>query len=363
MKKSKTDKYFMQRALCLAKKAEGFTSPNPLVGAVIVRDRKIIAEGYHKKCGLAHAEVVAINKAKPRSLKGATLYVNLEPCFHFGRTPPCVDKIITSKFKRVVIAIKDPSKKVNAKSIKKLKTAGIKVNLGLLKAESLKLNEVFLKNAKANMPFVVGKVAQSLDGKVATRSGTSKWITCFDSRQFAKGLRDKYDSVLIGVNTVIKDNPRLSGLKRTPFRVVVDPDLRTPLSSYILKNNPKKTIIITAPKRRKDLKKIPSGVELVFINKNKSGRISVRQILKSLYKLGMRSVFVEGGPETIGRFFDQKLIDKAYLFIAPKVIGGKSALSSIGAKGIGSLEKVQVLRGINIERINQDIVVYGYPKY
>jgi len=363
MPKYSSDSYFMQEALSLAKKGEGYTSPNPLVGAVIVKKAKIIARGYHKKCGSAHAEIEAIRKTKPRNCRGATLYVNLEPCFHSGRTPPCVDAIIAKKFKKVVIAVKDPTNKVNGKSIRKLKSCGIKVKLGLLQNQAQKLNQVFFKNAKKAMPFVVGKVAQSLDGKIATRGGKSKWITSYTSRRFAKSLRDKYDSVLVGVNTIIKDNSRLRGLNKAPFRVVIDPALRIPASSYILKNNPKKTIIVTTPKKAKDLKKIPAAVKLVFIKKDKQGDIPVKKILKALFSLGIMSVFLEGGSETIGRFFDRKLIDKAYFFIAPKVIGGKLALSSIGAKGISSLDKLSVLKDIEIERIKQDIIISGYPKY
>lgn len=363
MFKPRSDSYFMQEALSLAKKGEGYTSPNPLVGAVIVNKSKIIARGYHKKCGLAHAEIEAIRKTNPGSCRGATLYVSLEPCFHFGRTPPCVDTIIARKFKAVVIAVKDPTGKVNGKSIRKLKSCGIKVKLGLLGAEARKLNQVFFKNAKTAMPFVVGKVAQSLDGKIATCGGQSQWITSSESRCFAKSLRDKYDCVLVGANTVIKDNPRLEGLNRTPFRVVIDSGLNIPPSAYILKNNPKRTIVITTPKRKKELKKIPAAVQLVFINKDKKGNIPVKKILKALFGLGIMSVFVEGGSETIGRFFDQKLIDKVYFFIAPKIIGGETALSSIGAKGIVSLETAPILKDIEMKRIKQDIVISGYPQY
>ena len=353
----------MQRAFFLAKKGEGTVSPNPLVGAVIVKGKKIIAEGYHRKCGWPHAEIEAIRKAKPEDLKGATLYVNLEPCCHFGKTPPCLDEIIRKKFKEAVIAVKDPNPKVNGKSIKKMKQAGIKVSLGLGREDALKLNEIFFKNIKQALPFVAVKVAQSLDGKIATRTGCSKWITAEESRRAAKSLRDKYDAVLAGVNTVAKDNPSLKGLKRTPFKVVIDPNLRIPKQAFILKNHPEKLIIITSLNSKQKAKSIPETVKLIFLKKDKSGQFPIKNILKALYDAGIISVFVEGGAETVGRFFDAKAVDKVFIFIAPKIIGGKLALSSVGAKGIAHLKEVLVLKDIGIERIKEDILISGYPKF
>lgn len=353
----------MERALLLAKQGEGFTSPNPLVGAVIVKKDKIVSQGYHKKSGLAHAEIEAINKISLSSCRGATLYVNLEPCSHFGKTPPCVDRIIKMKFRRVVIATKDPTQKVNGKSIRKLKKAGVKTSVGLLKSQASKLNEVFFKNSIKSMPFVVAKVAQSLDGKIATRKGISKWITGQDSRKMSKALRDKYDSVLVGVNTVLKDNPVLAGLKRVPFRVVIDPSLKINPKAHILKHNPTKTIIITASGDKVKLKKLPGLVTVLTIKRDKAGLIPIKKILKSLYSLGIMSVFVEGGSRTIGNFFDHKLIDKVFFFIAPKIIGGKDALSSIGAKGFAALKDAPGLKDVRIERVKQDIIISGYPKY
>jgi len=350
---------FMQRALFLARKGEGTVSPNPLVGAVIVKGKKVIAEGYHKKCGWPHAEIEAIRKAKPKDLKGATLYINLEPCCHFGKTPPCVDEIIRRKFRKVIIAVKDPNPKVNGKSIKKLKQAGIKVSLGSGEKEALRLNEIFFKNMQQSLPFVVVKVAQSLDGKIATATGQSKWITSEKSRQVAKSLRDKYDAVLVGVNTIVKDNPSLKGLKRTPFKIVIDPNLRIPRQTFVLKNHPEKLIVITSLSNKKKAQKISKAVKLIFLKKEKSGQFPIRSILKALYHSGIMSVFVEGGAETIGRFFDAKAVDRVFIFIAPKIIGGRNALASVGGKGVLSISSAISLRDVKIEKIGSDFLISG----
>ncbi len=356
------DIYFINEAFKLAKKGEGFTSPNPMVGALIVKNNKVIAGGYHKKCGLAHAEIEAIKKAKGKNLNGATLYLNLEPCFHFGRTPPCVDEIIKRKFKRVVISTLDPNPLTKAKSVRKLKKAGISLSIGLLKNEALKLNEVFFKNMQKKHPFVVTKIAQSLDGKIATSIGKSKWITTKQARRFAKSLRDKYDCVCVGVNTIINDNPELNGLKRKPLKVIIDPHLRTPPNAKLLKEKPAKTIIFTSSKNKNRAKKIPWTTKIFFLKENK-GWLPLKQILKTLYGLGVTSIFVEGGSQTIGRFLDEKLIDKAYFFIAPKIIGGKAALTSIGAKGFLDPNKAPFLKEVQIKHIGKDIVISGYPTY
>ncbi|MFH1505147.1 MAG: bifunctional diaminohydroxyphosphoribosylaminopyrimidine deaminase/5-amino-6-(5-phosphoribosylamino)uracil reductase RibD [Candidatus Omnitrophota bacterium] len=355
------DVFFMRRTLKLAKCAEGCVSPNPLVGAVIVKKNKVISAGYHKKAGLPHAEIETIKKSKV-SLENTTLYVNLEPCCHFGRTGPCADEIIKQGIKRVVIAAIDPTLKVNGKSIKKLRKAGIKVDVGLCKEEAIKLNEVFFKNSKTNRPFVVGKAAQSLDGKTATCKGASKWITTLASRNFSKSLRDKYDCVLIGANTLIKDNPRLDGIKKIPYKAVISNKLNLPLNSYVFKKNPEKLIVFTSNKSKNKSKKFPSSVKIFFLKDNK-GFLPPKEILRILYDLGITSVFIEGGSRTLGHFFMSKLVDKAYFFISPKIIGGVKALTSIGAEGFPCLKICPVIQNIEIKRLDEDIIVSGYPHY
>jgi diaminohydroxyphosphoribosylaminopyrimidine deaminase/5-amino-6-(5-phosphoribosylamino)uracil reductase len=362
MQQREQDVYFLRRTFLLAKKAEGFTSPNPLVGAVIVKNGKIIGEGYHKRAGLPHAEIEAISSAGKKNIKGSILYVNLEPCCHFGRTPPCVDEIIKKGIKKIVIATPDPNPLVNGKSLKKLKKSGLTVKVGLLNKEAESLNEIFFKNMSTKMPFVVVKVAESLDGKIATKKGISKWITASKSRSFAKGLRDKYDCVLVGINTVLKDDPGLCGLRKIPFRAVVDPQLRIPLDSRLMQENREKLIIFSSPKAKKRLKLIPSDIKVFFI-KEKKGFLPLKKILKILYRLGIMSVFVEGGSQTLGRFFDERLIDKIYFFISPKIIGGRAALSAVGGEGFWSPNFCAQIRNIEVKKLGEDILVSGYPYY
>lgn len=359
MKSREKDMYFMKKAISLAEKAEGETSPNPLVGAVVVKNNKIIGTGFHKRCGLRHAEISALKKAGNLA-RGATLYINLEPCFHFGKTPPCVEKVIEVGIERVVLAMKDPNPRVWGKSIRKLKKNNIKVSLGVCKKEALELNEVFLKNMKEGLPFVVAKVAQSLDGKIATKTGKSKWITTEKSRQFSYRLRDKYDAVLIGAETLRKDNPKLNGLKKIPYKIIISSNLDLPKKSYLFKNFPSNTVVFTSHKY-KSKNKLPDQVKVIFLKMTKKG-ISLKQILRKLYSFGIMSVFVEGGSETLGRFFQQKLIDKVYFFIAPKVFGGKNSLTSVGGRGFSSIKGSLELEKVKIEKLNRDILVWGYPK-
>lgn len=355
------DIYFLKKTFSLAKRAEGFTSPNPLVGALFIKNKRVVSYGYHRQAGKPHAEIKALKAAK-ESLRGSTLYINLEPCYRFGRTPPCVDEIIKKGIKRVVIATVDPNPEVKGKSIKKLKKAGIKVQLDLCKKEAQKLNEVFFKNMTRKIPFVVAKVAQSLDGKIATRKGISQWITSSSSREFSKGLRDKYDCILIGANTLIKDNPRLDGLKRSPVKAIISPRLNLPLNSYLLQKNSHKLIIFTSDKSRDKRKKISAKVKVFFLKENK-GWLPVKKILEILYSLGIMSVFVEGGAQTLGQFFIKKEVDKVFFFISPKVIGGDNALGSIGAEGFPTPGTAPYLEDLKIKRIGEDILIWGYPQY
>ncbi|UCC94314.1 MAG: bifunctional diaminohydroxyphosphoribosylaminopyrimidine deaminase/5-amino-6-(5-phosphoribosylamino)uracil reductase RibD [Candidatus Omnitrophota bacterium] len=357
------DVHFLRKTFTLAKRAEGFTSPNPLVGAVIVKEAEIISTGYHKKAGLPHAEIEAIQKVQKKDLEGSTLYVNLEPCCHFGRTPPCVDQIIKSKIARVVIATLDPNPQVKGESVEKLQRAGVKVVKGLLKYEAQKLNEVFFKNMRTQLPFVVVKIAQSLDGKIATRSGISKWITETQARMLARSLRDKYDCILVGIRTVLKDNPHLNGAKKVPFKAIVDPELKIPRRCWLLGSRPDRVIIFTRDTNKTKAKNIPPGAKIFFLKSLKDRRFSAKRIIKILYREGIKSIFVEGGAQTTGSFFDEKLVDKVHFFVSPKVIGGTQALSSVGGRGVSCLRQTPCLEGVEIERIGEDIVISGYPSY
>ncbi|RKY33131.1 MAG: bifunctional diaminohydroxyphosphoribosylaminopyrimidine deaminase/5-amino-6-(5-phosphoribosylamino)uracil reductase RibD [Candidatus Omnitrophota bacterium] len=351
--------YFIKKTFELAKKGEGYTSPNPLVGAIIVKDNKIVGWGYHKKAGAPHAEIIAINKAG-KKVKNSTLYVNLEPCCHWGRTPPCVDRVINAGIRKVVISTCDPNPMVRGKSIRKLRKAGIEVKVGILAKQAKKINEVFFKNVKKNLPFVVVKVAQSLDGKIATRSGDSRWITSPKARMLAKALRDKYDGICVGVNTVISDNPTLEGLRKTPFKIILDPNLDIPLECKVVKR--KRFIIFTTPaskRKRKKIDYLARAGQVYFLN-TKDGIFNLREVLKVIYERGVCSLFVEGGSFTLGSFFDQRLVDKIYFFLAPKIIGGKEALPSVGGYGAKTLKSAFDIQEIELEKIGRDFLFSGY---
>lgn len=351
---------FMKEAFILARKGYGNTSPNPMVGAVIVKNGKIIAKGYHKFAGAPHAEIVALKKAGKNS-EGATLYVNLEPCIHYGRTPPCVPEIVRSKIKRVVIGMKDPNPLVNGKGIEELKKNKIEVISGILEKEAEELNEVFVKNMRKNLPFIGVKVAESIDGKIATKTGESKWITAEKSRKIVQKIRYGYDGIMVGINTVIFDNPSLIARYKNfkiPYRIVLDSDLKIPLNSKIVNEEaPEKTIIVTKIKKSKKMEKLKKkGVKIVSINEN----TGFEKIIKILYTLGIRSILIEGGGETIASAIFSDVVDKIYFFISPVIIGGRKAKTSVEGEGISSLKEVKRLKNVKIKKIGEDILITGY---
>ena len=271
------DEKYMETAFRLAKKGKGKTFPNPLVGAVIVKDNRVVGSGFHQRIGKSHAEVNALKSAGTKA-KGATLYVNLEPCSHFGRTPPCVDSIIKSGIKKVICATLDPSPSVNGAGVKRLKWAGIEVKLGVLESKAKKLNEVYFKRILTGFPFVILKIVQTLDGKIATLSGNSKWISQEDSRKFVHSLRKQVDAVLVGINTVIKDNPKLTTRKvkgKNPLRIVLDSEGKIPLNSNLLKENKdNKTVVVVT--RRQAEKKIKSKVQAWRIKSNRHREVNLK---------------------------------------------------------------------------------------
>lgn len=371
------DKFFMERALRLAKKGRGQTNPNPMVGAVIVKNNKVAGYGYHKRAGLDHAEVVAIKKAGPKA-KGATLYVNLEPCDHFGRTPPCTEAIIKSGIKKVIAAMKDPNPINNGRGLKRLKEAGIGVISGILEQEAAQLNEVFVKYIKTGTPFVIVKVAQSLDGKIATRAGDSKWISSEDSRILVHRLRKQVDAIMVGANTIIKDNPLLTsrGLDcrpktkdqrpkdRQPLKVVVDHKLRIPYYSRIFsKDSPGKVIIATTKKAPKN--KIKNFAELnceILILKEKNKRMDLRHLMKELGKRKITSIMAEGGGELIGSLVEARLVDRFLFFIAPKIIGGRDAITSVEGRGVDRVSKALSLKNTQYKTIGRDLLITCLPE-
>jgi len=327
---------------------------------VIVKNEKIIGQGYHRQYGGAHAEVEAINSCQ-QNLSGSTIYVSLEPCCHFGKTPPCTQAIIKAKIKKVICITTDPNPKVSGHGLDQLRQAGIEVEINNeLEEDARRLNESFFTFFEENRPFVVLKFAASLDGKIATTAHESKWITNEAARLYARELRGQYQAILVGANTVIADNPHLgTRLKngRDPIRIIIDPELSLPLNSHVLRDN---NILIFTTKfcdknKKKELEK--RGIELISSNKK---LISIKQILSQLTKKNILSVMVEGGSQTIGNFVDSKIIDKVYAFYAPIIIGGQSALSAVGGKGTKKIKDCLNLEKTIIKKIGDNFLVTGY---
>lgn len=348
--------YFMRLALQEALKAKGNTSPNPLVGAVVVKNKKVISLGFHKKAGLAHAEIEAFKNCRA-SLKGSTLYVTLEPCCFFGRTPPCTDAIINAGIKKVIIGMVDPNPKNNGKGIKILRQNKIKVEVGFLEAELRKINEPYIKYITKKIPFVSVKVGQSLDGKIATMVYQSKWITSLVSRNYSHKLRRDFDAIMIGINTLIRDNPRLEASlkKRKIFKIIVDPQLKIPLNSKILKHNSNCVIVATSFKADCNKEKKLEDLGAMVLRLNGSlHRLNLKSLLKKLGLMEITNILVEGGGTLIGSLFDRHLVDKIFFFIAPKIIGGEQAISSVMGEGIRNIKDIIQFKDVEVKRIGQD---------
>ena len=357
---------YMKRALELAKKGDGYVNPNPQVGAVVVKNDEIVGEGYHREFGGPHAEVNAI-KAAGQNAKGADLYVNLEPCVHFGKTPPCVDKIIDSKLKRVFIAMKDPNEKVNGKGVRKLKRSGIDVEVGVCKEAALNLNEIYIHYVKTKRPFVGLKLGMSMDGKIATKTGHSKWITGEVSRKRVHELRSKFSSIGVGVNTALKDDPRLTVRLvkgKNPVRFVLDSRGKVQVSAKLLQENMKgQTIVATTDRistsKKEELRK--AGAKFWVLN-DKEGQVDLDDLLEKVGKAGFDSFLIEGGGEVAWSFLEKDLVDKFYFFKAPKVLGGRNAVPSVGGEGFSRVDEALELKNISIEYLGNDILLTSYPK-
>lgn len=357
----------MAMALRLAAKAAGRTSPNPMVGAVVVKDGRIIARGWHQKAGEPHAEAIALRKAG-RAAKGATLYVTLEPCSHINkRTPPCSPLVIASKVQRVVIAMIDPNPRVSGGGIQTIRKAGIEVVTGVLESEARQLNEAFIKHVTKKVPFVTLKIAQTLDGRIATAGGESKWITGKAARQEGHQLRDRNDAILVGVNTVLKDDPslttRISG-GRDPIRVIVDSSLRVPLEARVItQRSAAKTIIATlssAPKRK--MNKIQAAGAVIMLIKSDKGRVDLRDLMKKLGTMDIMSVLVEGGGEIHASALRSGVVDKVVLYIAPTLMTGADSICSVGGSSPKKLSQAVALENITTRFAGRDLMVEGYVK-
>jgi len=361
-KKIFNDNYYMRMAIRLAGKGIGKTSPNPMVGAVIVKNGKIIGRGYHKRCGDYHAEINAINNVRG-NIRGSTFYITLEPCSHYGRTPPCVDTLIKKGLERVVVGTPDPNPEVNGKGIKILRSKGIKVNVGILGSECRQINEHYFKFIKSGIPYVTVKYAQTLDGRIATKTGDSQWISSEASRKYVHVLRSTNDCVMVGAGTVTADNPQLTVRHvkgKNPLRIIVDSKLRIPIkSSVLIDDNPHQTIIAAtsnAPSRKKTaIKKL--GVEVLVVKKDKDGKVSLVDLLKELGKREIMSVLVEGGSEMITSLLKANLVDKMIIPISPGILG--KGLEAIGDLNINKIRNAIKFSSFKTMKKGEDLIFEG----
>lgn len=353
------DEYYMRLALAEAEKGLGWAAPNPMVGAVIVKDGQILARGYHHKCGAVHAEVDALRQLPDGAARGATIYVTLEPCSHQGRQPPCCRALVAAGLSRVVVAMGDPNPLVNGQGGEYCRQHGLQVEVGVLAAEAAALNEVFLYYIQHKRPFVAMKLAQTIDGAIATADGESKWITCEASRAAGRALRHRYDAILIGANTLKMDNPALTSRVpggRDPLKIVVTAAGKIPLDAQLF--NTGRTIVATTAACpdgvRQDL--AAKGVE-VLICPPAAGRPSLPFLLDELGKREISSLLVEGGAQVQASFLKEKLVNKLHLFMAPRIIGGQSALHSVGDLGVKSLAGTVDFRIQKTEIVDSDLLV------
>ena len=358
----------MQRALNLAKQALGTTSPNPAVGAVVTIDGETVGEGYTLPPGQRHAETGALQQAGDRS-RGATLYTTLEPCCAFGRTPPCTKAIIAAGIQRVHLAAIDPNPLVSGRGRADLEAAGIEVTVGEESGAAQELYEAFAKHITTGLPFVTAKYAMSLDGKIATHTGDSKWVTGPEAREAVQQMRRESDAVMVGVNTVLADDPQLTArdiegkpLERQPLRVVLDSNCRTPEEARLLRE-PGTTIIATSQHAPAILvaRLEAAGAEVCLAPVGQDGRVDLNAVLAELGHRGVVSVLAEGGGVVLGSLFDAGLVDKIFAFVAPLIIGGEDAASPVAGQGAPSMSKTWSVERTHLQQLGPDWLITGYP--
>jgi diaminohydroxyphosphoribosylaminopyrimidine deaminase/5-amino-6-(5-phosphoribosylamino)uracil reductase len=384
------DATYMKLALRLAAKGAGWVSPNPMVGAVVVKEGRIVGRGYHRAYGLPHAEVEALRKTGAAA-QGADLFVTLEPCNHQGQTPPCTQAVLNAGIRRVVIATRDPNPRVNGGGAEFLQDQGLQVEIGLLADEARRLNEAWFKWVETGLPFVIAKAACSLDGKIATASGESQWLTGEAARAYGHQLRHEVDAILVGIGTVLADDPqltvRLPGRKRVgqggspdkltadqrpktedrffrdPIRIVLDSRLRLPLDAKLLHldSHAPTWVACTTAAPKDMIQEIKDlGADVLVMPAAASGLVALPPLLKELGRRQVQSLMVEGGAETLGSFFDQRLVDKFYFFYAPKILGGKTAPGMLAGAGVWRLGNALQARDLNIKKLGPDLLVMGY---
>lgn len=356
----------MNRALELAVLALGRTSPNPVVGAVVVNNGKIVGEGYHQQAGTPHAEVHALRAAGPMA-RGAAIYVTLEPCSHYGRTPPCANALVEAGIKRAVIATRDPNPLVAGRGVQILEKAGIETRVGVLEKEAVRINQFFFKYIKTKRPYVTIKTAMTLDGKIATASGDSRWVSGEESRQMVHQMRNSYDAIMVGIGTVLKDDPLLNTrlgneAGQDPVRVIIDSKLEIPLDSQIVATAVRqKTLVFCSNRsdeaRRETLQE--AGVEIITLPVG-SETLPLSEVLDELGRREIISLLVEGGAEINASLIDKGLADKIHLFIAPKIVGGRNAPSPIGGTGVPMMKDAVWLNSLETAHCGQDTLLTGY---
>ncbi len=358
----------MARALDLAKLGAGYVNPNPLVGAVIVKDNKIISEGYHEKYGDAHAEINALNDAV-ESVAGATMYVTLEPCSHFGKTPPCVESIMEKEIKKVVIAMEDPNPLVAGRGIKILRENGIEVVTGILEDKAKKLNEIFIKFITTDLPFCTLKTAMTLDGKIATFTGDSRWITNQESREYVHRLRHEHSAIMVGIGTVLADDPllttRLENFNgRNPIRIIVDTKGSIPLNAKVLQcdENTKTVVATTDAADSEKLKNIEKTGAEIIITPSENSKVDLSYLMRALGENKIDSVLLEGGSSLNYSALQERIVDKVISFTAPKIIGGDSSKTPVGGEGIPYIKDAIYLNDTSIRKFGDDVMIEAYVR-